>query len=747
MKNRYHKFDLETMMYRVRILARLFSLYMIFFCLVSSKGYAKTKLSFLPDRAHVKNIVLENETMQYTILLDRGIKLSSAREKATGIDFLKGNQPLMFISVRMPWWLDDVGYQLFTINDKKFGENVSVSITQKSSYVENPLIVTQTFSLGKSSELIWKVEMLNSAIGGRAYRSPLTITSNISFPLMQKIKVGNISKMHYLIPTERSFFCIDSPKDFIFYFTNASDPKMPIDIYNLKENKGIYFHVIKSAIPLGFSDKKDFVSRDFSLTQKPGEKTNIIECRILPHQGDWHAAFQAFKKYIRSHFDFTYYKRPIQKKYRQRFVSHFTFLYGHDIYVPESNQFRLNKFLDEGELNFGGYDYMLLWHDYPRVGLDDRDQFDMYQDLPGGLAGLKKMVDQAHARGVQVFIPYKPWDIMKGRKDHFVQEARIVKAIGADGIFLDTMNKSDKAFRDAVDEVNPNVVFVSEGRPNLEAAQLVTGSWNQQGNASNKMPNVDLFRFVFPEHNVHNINRGARKRDELIYNALFNGTGLIIWEDIFGEINRFTWTERILIHRYNRIVHENRDAYLTENPIPLVPNLRNDLFINAFPTADKCVYPVYQLGREKVSRIYDNRLIGPFMEVRYPENWHYVDVWNQQTIPTKEKNGKTLLVFPEEPADVMSCIIGMPRNLQVKKDANTLHISSLNPVEKGSIHVNTVNNLTMMENQVVVLQGSSGEIDLSQIDLRFPYKILVKLMQGDILKDEVILDIGWKKFF
>ncbi|MCD6322272.1 MAG: hypothetical protein J7L77_04535, partial [Clostridiales bacterium] len=632
------------------------------------------------------------------------------------------------------------------IDDRIHGENVSVSVTQKSSYVENPLIVTQTFSLSEDSELTWKVEIVNSAIGGRAYRSPQTITSNISFPLMQELKLGSISDMHYLIPTQGSFFCIDSPNNFVFYFTSPSDPKMPIDIYNLNENKGIYFHVVKSVIPLDFSDKEDFISRDFSLTQKPGEKTTIIECHILPHQGDWHVAFQAFKKYIRSHFDFTYYKRPIQEKYRQQFVSHFTFLYGHDIYDPESNQFRLNKFLDEGKLNFGGYDYMLLWHDYPRVGLDDRDQFDIYEDLPGGLSGLKKMVEQAHARGVQVFIPYKPWDIMKRRKDHFAQEARIVKAIGADGIFLDTMNKSDKAFRDAVDAVNPNVVFVSEGRPNLEAAQLVTGSWNQQGNASNKMPNVDLFRFVFPEHNVHNINRGARKRDELIYNALFNGTGLIIWEDIFGEINRFTWNERILINRYSRIVHENRDAYLTENPVPLVPNLRNDLYINEFPIAEKCVYPVFQLGREKVSRIYDNRLIGPFMEVRHPKNWHYVDVWNQQTIPTEEKNGKIFLVFPEEPADVMSCIIGMPRNLQIKKDANVLHISSRVPVENSSIHINTVNNLTMMEEEIVVLPGSSGDFDLSQIELKFPYKILVKLMQGDILKDEVVLDLGWKKF-
>lgn len=736
-------------MYNIKILPRLSILCVISFVLLTiipTTGLAKGEIKYIPDKANVKNIVLENETVQYTISLDRSVKLTSAVEKATGIDFLAGNLPLMFLSIRIPLWLDDVGYHLFTIKDKKTRKDVSVSISQKSSYVENPLIVTQTFSLGAGPELAWNVKVLNSATGGRAYRAPQTITSDITFPLMQKIKVGSESGMHYLIPTQRSFFCIDSPKDFIFYFTSASDPKMPIDIYNSKENKGIYFHTIKSVFNFNFSDKEDFISRIFSLTQKPAEETEVIDCRISPHEGDWHAAFSAFKKYIRSNFDFTYYKRPIQEKYRQRFVSHFTFLYGHDIYNPASNQFRINEFLDEGELNFGGYDYLLLWHDYPRMGIDDRDQFAMYENLPGGLSGIKKMIDQAHARDVQVFIPYKPWDIMRGRKNHFKQEARIAKAIGADGIFLDTMSESDIAFRDAVDVFNPNIVFVSEGRPDLEAAQLVTGSWNQQGNATNKMPNVDLFRFIFPEHNVHNINRGARKRDELIYNALFNGTGLIVWEDIFGEINKFSWNERILIQRYSRIIHENRDAYLTENPIPLVADLRDDLYVNAFPTAEKCVYPAYQLGRENVSRIYDNRLIGPFMVVKHPNNWHYVDVWNHQTIPIKKKNDKTFLVFPEEPADVMSCIIGMPENLNVEKNGQLLRIHANRPLKNATIHINTVNNLTMMEQEALKFSGNKAVVNVSQLKLGFPYIVLVKLMQGDILKDEVVLNLGWKKF-
>ena len=36
-------------------------------------------------------------------------------------------------------------------------------------------------------------------------------------------------------------------------------------------------------------------------------------------------------------------------------------------------------------------------------------QFDMLRDLPGGVEGVKSVVDVFHARGVKVLFPYNPW--------------------------------------------------------------------------------------------------------------------------------------------------------------------------------------------------------------------------------------------------------------------------------------------------------------------------------------------------
>jgi len=719
--------------------------------LFSANLFVQSEITVQPSKQLAEQIILENDSVLYTLLLDHGVKLKRITDKVQGTEYLTDSPPKLLLSVRMPWSFKDVGYHLFTIDEGMTNGQPMISITQKSSYVENPLVLVSTFWLGDRKELHWRSTVENTATGGVAYRDPLPVNSIVRFPAMQEVEVGDQQNRHYFLPTQGSFYCIDSPDDFIFYFTNSTDPKMPIDIYNTVQDRGVYFHIVESAFTWNFEDKDDFTARQFQLDQNPGSKHTVIDCRISPHQGDWHAAFWAFKRNIRSNFDFAYYERPVQERYRQRLVSHFTFLYGKDIYDFDQNRFRIHEFLDEGELNFGGYDYMLLWHDYPRMGIDHRNQFDMYEGLPGGLEGVREMVDEAHSRDVQVFIPYKPWDIMQGRSDYFLQEARIAREINADGVFLDTMNESDIAFREALDKVNPDNVFVSEGRPSLAAAELVTGSWNQQGNATNEMPNVDLFRFVIPEHNVHNINRMARDRVDLIYNALFNGTGFIVWEDIFGEINRYTWNERIMIKRYSRIIHENRDAYLTDRPVPLIPSLHKLLFVNAFPSDEKVVYPAYfyrEAGgsRHGPTRMDPKRPNGPFLELDQPADWHYVDVWNHEKIYTDRKNGKTRLIMPEEPPANMSCIVGMRPNLTTERTDDMVRISTMRPVENASIHIHTVDNLTFLEEEQMTIDGTSGTVDLNELDLDFPHKILIKLMQGDILKDEMLLYEGWKQF-
>jgi hypothetical protein len=54
-------------------------------------------------------------------------------------------------------------------------------------------------------------------------------------------------------------------------------------------------------------------------------------------------------------------------------------------------------------------DSVLIWPTYPNMGIDYRNQLDMVGSMPGGIAGVKQMVEDFHHRGVRVLSPMMMW--------------------------------------------------------------------------------------------------------------------------------------------------------------------------------------------------------------------------------------------------------------------------------------------------------------------------------------------------
>ena len=51
-----------------------------------------------------------------------------------------------------------------------------------------------------------------------------------------------------------------------------------------------------------------------------------------------------------------------------------------------------------------------------------------------------------------------------------------------------------------------------------------------------------------------------------------------------------------------------------------------------------------------------------------------------------------------------------------------------------------------MEEEKIKLSGNDLVVNLSDLNLDYPHKILVKLMKDDILIDQAIVDAGWYGF-
>ena len=150
------------------------------------------------------------------------------------------------------------------------------------------------------------------------------------------------------------------------------------------------------------------------------------------------------------------------------------------------------------------HDSLVLWHAYPRIGVDDRNQFDFYRDMPGGLNGLRDLSRRCHRRNVKVFIDYNPWDTGTRRepKNDLEMLAELVAAIEADGIFLDTMNQGSGEFRSRLDRTRPGVILEGEGALPLEHIHDHHASW-AQGFHDSEAPGVLRNKWFEHRHIQH----------------------------------------------------------------------------------------------------------------------------------------------------------------------------------------------------------------------------------------------------
>jgi hypothetical protein len=371
------------------------------------------------------------------------------------------------------------------------------------------------------------------------------------------------------------------------------------------------------------------------------EKQVLFSGELILHDGGLQTSFEHFRRRIRAQFDLSQYQREDLDWTKQLILQHFTFLYGREILDLDSGQFNIERLLDEGESSFGGYDGLILWGTYPRMGVDERTQWDYYDDYPGGRRGLRELGEYARTRGARIFIPYKPWDHSAQLHGHptdpdEIQLARLVRDIDADGVFLDCMSAIDGAFRQELDEAKPGVSISSEGRAKGEALQTITSGWEQsqsrdwvQGNWSaskENMPVVDLWRFIFPEHRLFVISRftTADDRKRIIQRGFFNGMGWVVWQDVFGLALPFTPDEAALLKKCRTIFREYQSVIWGAQPTPFVPVLNQGVYCNEFQGDVKRVWILYNSTGQRVQ--------GPLLPVTPRPGYRYRNLWQEREI-------------------------------------------------------------------------------------------------------------------
>ncbi len=341
-------------------------------------------------------------------------------------------------------------------------------------------------------------------------------------------------------------------------------------------------------------------------------------------------------------YDDVNYRRPELQWAQRNFVHAQMMIEDRYFYDPVAGQYTVDRYLDDLEARFGGLDSVLLWYIYPNIGVDDRNQFDLIHDLPGGVDGIRGVVADFHRRGVKVFLPTMPWDNgtrEQGEPD-WVAIARLVKETGADGINGDTYNGVPRAFFDACDALGCPVVLQPESTISAEEHLIWNvQSWGKKVPAD-VIPSVAKFKWLEPRHMINYENRWGRDRTNDLQYIFFNGVGYNAWENIWGIWNQFTPRDAESLRRIAAVERQFAPLMVSMDWQPYAATLQAGVFASRFPGEGRTLWNIVNRNEYEVA--------GEQIAVPHLEGAKYFDVWNGVALHPRIVDGKAVVTMTLE---------------------------------------------------------------------------------------------------
>ncbi|HEX3353457.1 MAG TPA: formylglycine-generating enzyme family protein [Terriglobales bacterium] len=362
----------------------------------------------------------------------------------------------------------------------------------------------------------------------------------------------------------------------------------------------------------------------------------------------WLAGLKAWRadRVIRLRYDGSQYARP-DLAWTQRIFSQVQLLiWDRTFYNPETGKYTVDRFLADTENRIGPIDAVLIWHVYPNLGVDDRNQFDLLRDLPGGVPALREMVEKFHRHGVRVFFPIIAWDT--GTRDEdalpWVAISQLLKDIGADGINFDTLESIPAQFRSASDATRHPLALEPQFDIRDESIAWANLGWNDwvtwEGKEYPFMPMVSKSKWFEPRHMVNVTDRFTRDKTDSLQHAFFNGQGYATLENLWGFWYGTTPHDAEAIRRFTRIERDLADDLDSPDWQPHSPTLQPGIFASRFPTAASTLWTVVNRNE------YD--VIGEQIRTDHHAGMHYYDLWRGVELRPALHGNQATLTFEIE---------------------------------------------------------------------------------------------------
>jgi formylglycine-generating enzyme required for sulfatase activity len=362
----------------------------------------------------------------------------------------------------------------------------------------------------------------------------------------------------------------------------------------------------------------------------------------------WHAGLKGWRddRLTRLRFDNSQFERPELEWTQHIFSQVQVLIWDRSFYDPEKGEYTVDRFLAETESRIGPIDAVLIWHVYPNLGVDDRNQFDLLRDLPGGVPALREMIQQFHRRGVKVFFPALAWDGGTREEGAFpwIAMTQLLDEIGADGINFDTLESVPVQFRQASDATGHPLALEPQFQPRDESLAWTNISWNDwvtwEGKEYPFIPMVSKTKWLEPHHMVNVTDRFTRDKTDSLQHAFFNGQGYATLENLWGFWYGTNANDAEAILRFTRIERAFAENLRSSDWEPHSPTIQPGVFASRFPSGASTLWTIVNRNEYDVT--------GVQLRVPNSAGMRYFDLWHGKELTPAIRNGDATLGFDLE---------------------------------------------------------------------------------------------------
>jgi formylglycine-generating enzyme required for sulfatase activity len=434
-------------------------------------------------------------------------------------------------------------------------------------------------------------------------------------------------------------------------------------------------------------------------------------------------------------FDNSLYERADLAWIKESYLIILQMAWDREYYDRTTGKYTFPDLLRKGNELFGNIDVYGIWPTWPRLGLDQRNQWDLYRDLPGGTIQLRNFGHLARLNNTKFLIAFNPWDNSTRMEDHYKGMARLIKETEADGVVLDTLGSASFEYQAAADSVRKGVVMYPEAMAvPRDMPGIISGRVH---NAIFFSPELNLNKLIKPDFSIFRV---CDVGEDLIHReiaiAFFNGYGTELnmfrpggrddnYRDDLEYLARTTFTLR-----------QNNDAFLDKEWTPMIDTEVDKVFVNRWASGEKTIYTVLNMRPEGIE--------GRLFEIKNDSRKHYVSLWNHENIVPLTENGITYASVRAEgwPASYsgtrregsLDCIAELPLLLKSEIKGDSIHLKAQGKnkilIWKGNPSYKTVFKEFNLANDTIVR--------IRDIFGYYEGKIVVQLLNNKHLLDEDI---------